>query len=86
MMPRSLSSDNSVHAVLPGAKVFFSFNLATTMGSKSANTSLHHKLSSYGREMARQYKKITRKTTQQTILAHNRGELECVNPFSTRVT
>lgn len=57
MMPRSLSSDNSEHAVPPGAKVFFSFNLATTMGSKSANTSLHHnffKISeSYGREMAR---------------------------------
>ena len=44
IMARNLSSDSSELAVLPGAIIFFSFNFATTVGSKSANTSLRKEI------------------------------------------
>lgn len=43
MMDRNLTSDSTELATLPGASIFFSFNLETANGSKSSKTSLQEK-------------------------------------------
>ena len=44
IMARNLGSDSRELAIVPGAKIFFSFILETATGSKSMKTSLHREI------------------------------------------
>lgn len=64
MIARIFGSDNRDLPVLPGATIFFSFNLATEAGSKSAKTSLNENASSSGYNSRNNYQNpITLLTT-----------------------